>query len=53
MEMLGKPWKTITSFPERLQNFLTKYDKLTIGLGGLIIGAIAALIAVLTYLNRP
>ena len=51
-EKLDKIWKTIKSAPERLQNFLNKYDKLTIGLGSLIFGAILATIAILTYLHK-
>lgn len=50
-EKRDRRWKTIKSTPQRLQNLLTKYDKLMIGLGGLIVGAIAASVALLTYLK--
>ena len=50
-EKWNRRWETIKSTPKRLQNWLDEYDKLMIGLGGLIVGAIAALVAILTYLK--
>ena len=49
--MLNRIGRTIKSTPKRLQNWLAEYDKLIIGLGGLIIGAIAASFTILTYLK--
>ena len=51
-EKWKKRWQGFKSTPKRLQNWLAEYDKLMIGLGGLIIGIITASVAILTYLNK-
>lgn len=51
-EKRDRRWETIKSTPKRLQNWLTEYDKLMIGLGGLIVGLITASVAILTFLKK-
>ena len=51
-EKWNRRWEGIKSTPKRLKNWLDEYDKLIIGLGGLIVGAITASVAILTYLKK-
>lgn len=51
-EQRNKVWETIKSTPKRFEDFLGKYKQSTIGLGGVIVGAILAIVALLTYFKQ-
>ena len=52
VEKWKKRWQGIKSSPERFRIWLDKYDKMMIGLGGLIVGVILATFAILTYFKN-
>lgn len=51
-EQRNRVWETIKSTPKRFEDFLRKYKQSTIGLGGVIVGAILAIVALLTYFKQ-
>ena len=51
-EKWNKVSETIKSTPKRFEDFLRKYKQSTIGLGGVIVGAILAIVALLTYFKQ-
>ena len=51
-EKWNRVWETIKSTPKRFEDFLGKYKQSTIGLGGVIVGAILAIVALLTYFKQ-
>lgn len=51
-EQRNRVWQTIKSTPKRFEDFLRNYKQSTIGLGGVIVGAVLAIVALLTYFKQ-
>ena len=51
-EKWDRRWKMMKSAPESFRIWLDKYEKMMIGLGGLIVGVILAVFAILTYFDK-